>query len=165
MVAFAERCANKIELQRLVYYDIRERFGLSSQMTIRAISKVSEAYKRDKHDSATLPPAWRDGLRPAHLLASPAPDRASLLTLDGRVEVPFRFGAYARGCCNARAGRQICSTATDTFFLAITVDAPEPTPDAMTDDFVGVDLGIIKLATTSGRRVPEPLDRSQSTPM
>ena len=40
--------ANKIELQRLVYYDIRERFGLSSQMAIRAITKVSEAYKRDK---------------------------------------------------------------------------------------------------------------------
>ena len=42
-VAFAERCANKRELQKLVYYDIREQFGLSSQMTIRASSKVSEA--------------------------------------------------------------------------------------------------------------------------
>jgi predicted transposase len=42
--AFAERCANKIELQKLVYYDIRERFGLSAQMCIRAISKVVEAY-------------------------------------------------------------------------------------------------------------------------
>ena len=47
-VAFAHHLANKIELQKLVYYDIRQRFGLSSQMAIRAIAKVCEAYKRDK---------------------------------------------------------------------------------------------------------------------
>src|SRR5215469_128340 len=47
-VAFAQRSANKIELQKLVYYDIRERFGLSAQMCIRAIAKVAEAYKRDR---------------------------------------------------------------------------------------------------------------------
>jgi len=43
LVAFQERRANKIALQKLVYYAIREQFGLSSQMAIRAISKVSEA--------------------------------------------------------------------------------------------------------------------------
>ena len=55
-VAFRERCANKLALQRLVYYDIREQFDLSSQMTIRAISKVSEAYKRDKKVQPTFRP-------------------------------------------------------------------------------------------------------------
>jgi putative transposase len=55
-VAFQERCANKIALQRLVYYDIREQFGLSSPMTIRAISKVSEAYKRDKEKQPRFRP-------------------------------------------------------------------------------------------------------------
>ena len=28
VVAFRERCANKLALQRLVYYDMREQFGL-----------------------------------------------------------------------------------------------------------------------------------------
>ncbi len=42
---------HKLALQRLVYYDMREQFDLSWQMTIRAISKVSEAYKRDKRCS------------------------------------------------------------------------------------------------------------------
>ncbi len=37
---------------------------------------------------------------------------------------------------------------TKMFFLAVTVDAPEPTPDEPQDD-VGVDLGIITLAATS----------------
>src|SRR5262249_33994882 len=35
-----------------------------------------------------------------------------------------------------------------TFFLAITVDAPEPAPDE-TSAFLGVDLGVITLAATS----------------
>jgi transposase len=37
---------------------------------------------------------------------------------------------------------------TDTFFLAVTVDAPEPTPDEV-NDYLGVDLGVITLAATS----------------
>ena len=72
---------------------------------------------------------------------SPA-DRASLLTLDGRVEVPFRFGTYAEGMLQRTRGQADLLYRNDTFFLAITVDAPEPTPTD-TDDFVGVDLGII----------------------
>jgi len=36
----------------------------------------------------------------------------------------------------------------DTFFLAVTVDAPEPTPDEASD-YLGVDLGVITLAATS----------------
>jgi|GEM_PF-4760517 predicted transposase len=45
-VAFAHRLANKIELQKLVYYDICQQFGLSAQMAIGAITRVAEVYKR-----------------------------------------------------------------------------------------------------------------------
>src|SRR5262245_57958870 len=80
-----EHCsANKLRLQPLVYYDIRERFGLSSQMTIRAIAKVSEAYTRDR----SIKPMFRSqGATPydQRICSFPAPDRVSLLTLDGRV--------------------------------------------------------------------------------
>src|SRR5207253_1845740 len=55
-VAFHERLASKFALQKIVYYDMRARFGLSSQMTIRAISKVVEAYKRDKRIQPTFRP-------------------------------------------------------------------------------------------------------------
>src|SRR5258708_36119148 len=53
-VAFREHLANKIALQKIVYYAVRERFGLSSQMTVRAIAKVVEAYKRDKSIKPTF---------------------------------------------------------------------------------------------------------------
>ncbi|HEY7339460.1 MAG TPA: RNA-guided endonuclease TnpB family protein [Ktedonobacterales bacterium] len=146
-VAFAERCANKLALQRLVYYDIREQFGLSSQMTIRAISKVSEAYKRDKKVQPSFRPHGAM-VYDERILSFPRIDRASLLTLDGRVEVPFRFGAYAEGMLQRTRGQADLLFRNATFFLAITVDVPEPPPVA-SDDFLGVDLGIIQLATTS----------------
>mgnify|MGYP006894367001 CR=1 FL=1 len=41
------RTANTITLQRYVGYPIREKYGLSAQLTIRAISKATEAYKHD----------------------------------------------------------------------------------------------------------------------
>ena len=61
-VAFQERCANKLALQRLVYYDIRAQCALSSQMTIRAISKVQRSLQARPEETADVSPAWRAGL-------------------------------------------------------------------------------------------------------
>jgi putative transposase len=148
-VAFLQRVANKLALQPLVYYDVRERFGLSSQMAIRAIAKVSEAYKRDKR----VKPTFRTHGAMTYdqrICSFPSPDRVSLLTLDGRVIVPFRFGAYADGMLQQTRGQcdLLYRKRTHTFFLAITVDAPEPTPDEASD-YLGVDLGVMTLAATS----------------
>ncbi len=46
--AFARKTANKFVLRKLYYGSLRERFGLSAQMAVRAIGKVCEAYQRDK---------------------------------------------------------------------------------------------------------------------
>jgi hypothetical protein len=47
-IAFRECCANKIELQKLAYYEVRARFGLAAQLSISASSKTVDAYKRDR---------------------------------------------------------------------------------------------------------------------
>src|SRR5262247_2807383 len=93
VVAFREHSASKIDLQKLVYYDIRQRFGLSAQMCIRAIAKVAEVYKRDRN----IQPRFRPQGAMTYderILRFPRVDRVSLLTLEGRMEAPFRFGAY-----------------------------------------------------------------------
>jgi putative transposase len=148
-VAYEHHMANKIELQKLVYYAIRQQFGLSSQMAIRAIAKVAESYKRDK----TIKPHFRPHgamVYDERIYNFPTADRVSLLTLDGRVLVSFRFGAYAEGMLQRRRGQcdLLYRKSTATFFLAVTVDAPKPTPTD-TEDYLGVDLGVITLAATS----------------
>ncbi len=47
--ALKKRLANTFELQKMVYQSARIDFGLSSQLAIRAISKVVDSYKRDKN--------------------------------------------------------------------------------------------------------------------
>src|SRR5260221_7471767 len=80
--AFEHRIANKMELQQLVYYDIRQRFGLSAQMCIRAISKVAEAYKRDREKRPSFRPHGAMTYDEP-ILSFPREERAPLLTLHG----------------------------------------------------------------------------------
>src|SRR6266851_7574265 len=72
----------------------------------------------------------------------------SLLTLHGRVLVPFIVGGYQQARLNRIKGQADLVYRNGTFYLAVTLEVPTPTPDAPTDT-LGVDLGIINLATDS----------------
>src|SRR5439155_16999677 len=63
-VAFAEKSANKFELQKLVYGELRSTYKLPAQLAIRAISKASEAYKREKGIQPTFRPEGAMGYDP-----------------------------------------------------------------------------------------------------
>src|SRR5215210_3381590 len=93
--AFAARSANKVELQRRHYRELRDRFGLSAQMAVRCIAQVCEAYKRDK---AKRPRFRKHASMPfdQRMMSFKGVDRVSLLTLSGRVNVPFVMGKYQR---------------------------------------------------------------------
>src|SRR5216683_2616716 len=93
-IAWASKTANKFELQKLVYGELRTTYKLAAQLAIRCISKASEAYKRDKSIQPTFKPE----------------------------------GAIV--------------------YLAVTLEVPTPAPDETTDT-LGVDLGIVNLATDS----------------
>src|SRR5437773_4794157 len=146
-VAFAEQLANKFELQKLVYADSRKRYGLSSQLTIRAISKVVDSYKRDK----SIKPAFRrEGAvtYDERVMAFKGLTEVSLLTLQGRVLVPFRIGGYQQARLDSIKGQADLLYRNGIWYLAVTLDVPTPTPDEATET-LGVDLGIVNIATDS----------------
>jgi len=146
-VAFLERTANKFKLQKFVYQEARDRFGLSSQMAIRAIAKVCEAYKRDRR----ILPAFRPhGAMPydQRIYSLTGLDSASLLTVDGRVLLPMRFGQSQAAMLDRKRGQADLLYRDGEFYLSISVDVPEPVP-AESSEFLGVDLGIVNIATTS----------------
>ncbi|MEW6082865.1 MAG: hypothetical protein AB1576_14145 [Bacillota bacterium] len=89
--AFREHSANKIRLQKLVYYDIREQFGLPAQMGIRVISKTAEAYKRDKSKKPTFRPHGAI-VYDQRVLSWRGLNRVSILTLEGRQIIPIVLG-------------------------------------------------------------------------
>jgi putative transposase len=73
----------------------------------------------------------------------------SLLTLEGRILLPFILGSYQREGLALRKGQSDLVLRKDgKWFLLVSVDVPEGTPTPATD-FIGVDLGIANLATDS----------------
>ena len=148
-VAYAEQLANKFELQKLIYADIRNLYGLSSQLTIRAISKVVDSYKRDKSIKPTF---RREGAvtYDERVMALKGLTEVSLLTLHGRVLVPFRIGGYQQARLDAIKGQADLLYRNGVFYLAVTLDVPTPPLEEMTDT-LGIDLGIINLATSRAR--------------
>lgn len=150
-IAFEHRCANKVELQRLAYHQVRETFGLSAQMTIRALGKVVEVYKRDKGIRPEFRPHGAIVYDP-RILSWKGPDRVSLLTLDGREIMPWIAGAYHARHHGRLRGQADLVYRDGMFFLYVIVDVDTPEPFEPTG-FLGVDLGIKNLAVTSDGEV------------
>jgi len=53
-VAFTERCFHPVALHHLTYYDIRQRFNLHANYTVRARERVANAYKTLKANKQPL---------------------------------------------------------------------------------------------------------------
>ena len=145
--AFSLKTASKVLLQRAIYREIREQFGLSAQLTIRAISKVAEAYKRDR----SIKPTFKANgaiVYDQRILSWKGLDRVSILTLEGRQIIPIRIGAYQEARIDRKVRQSDLILRDRVFYLAVVVDAPETTPMTPVGT-LGVDLGVINLAVDS----------------
>ena len=145
--AFRLHTANKITLQKHVYYPIREKYGLSAQLTIRAIAKVAEAYKRDKSIQPTFKPESAI-VYDSRILSFVGLEAVSLMTLDGRIEVPMILGAYQKARSDRIRGQADLVYRNGTFYLYATLEVPASDP-IDPDGFLGIDLGIINIAVDS----------------
>jgi putative transposase len=146
-IAYEQRLASKFKLQRLLYYEVRQRFGLSAQLAIRAIAKVVEAYKRDKSQRI----AFRlDGavVYDERILSFQGLEAVSLTTLHGREVVPMQMGDYQRVQLHRAKGQADLIVIDGVFYLLVTIDSPAE-PPMVPERFLGVDLGIVNLATDS----------------
>jgi len=145
--AFEAKVANKFELQKMTYGELRTTYHLPAQLAIRAISKTTDVYKRDKSIQPSFKPEGAI-VYDERVMSFKGLTAVSLLTLSGRVLVPFRMGGYQESRLNAIKGQADLLSRNGTFYLAVTLDVPPPTPDETTDT-LGIDLGIINLATDS----------------
>ncbi len=146
-VAFAHKCANKVELQKLAYHNVRRDFGLSAQMTVRAIAKVCEVYKRDK----TVQPRFRPHgaiVYDQRILSWKGLDRVSILTLGGREVMPWVAGAYQRARLDRVRGQADLIYRDGAFYLYVVLDMGD-VPPGDPEGFLGVDLGIANIAADS----------------
>lgn len=150
-VAFESRTFGKIGLQKLVYYDVKDKFGLSAQMVVRAIGKVSESYKVDKkvqHEFRSRGAIQYDQRN----LTFKTMDSVSILTLEKREKINFVCGNYRELDLERVKGQADLVYRDNQFYLLIVCEVPEDEP-INSDKIIGIDLGIVNLATTSEGQV------------
>jgi len=145
--AYAAKVANKFELQKMCYGTLRAVYKLPAQLAIRAISKTTDTYKRDKSIQPTFKPEGAI-VYDERVMSFKGLTTVSLLTLSGRVLVPFRIGGYQESRLDQIKGQADLLYRKGVFYLAVTLDIPTPEPQETTDT-LSVDLGIIQLATDS----------------
>ena len=146
-VAFREQCASKFVLQKLVYDKVRKQFGLSAQLTIRAIAKVVEAYKRDKSKPCFFKPTGAV-VYDQRILSFKGLEAASILTLQGRLTVAMQMGDYQRVQFGRGHGQADLVLVDGVFYLLLVIETPTA-PLIDPKGFIGVDLGIVQIASDS----------------
>ncbi|MBA1335713.1 MAG: putative transposase [Firmicutes bacterium] len=148
-LSFEKRIFNKVKLQQECYYEVREKFKLSAQFVIRAISKVTESYKANKKALHTFKPTGAI-VYDQRLLSFKGLEHASILTMAGRILVPMIFGEYQKGVVDGRRirGQADLILVDGVFYLLVVVELPDGSPTD-TKDFLGVDFGIKNIAVDS----------------
>jgi IS605 OrfB family transposase len=149
-VAWAHHEFRRVRVHRLTYRDVRERFGLSSQLAVRAIGVVTDSYKADREVKHTFRPdaAVVYDERVMKLGAT----TVSLRTVTGRESIRWAGGGYQRN----RLAAAITIGQADLLYradkkrwrLAVAITLPD-VPHRDVADAIGVDQGIVNVATTS----------------
>jgi IS605 OrfB family transposase len=151
-VAWESRAFGKFALQKLCYQDVRDTFGLSAQMTIRALSKVGDAYKLDTKTKRTFRPtsaiAYDD-----RILSFALPDSSvSIWTLDKRQSISFVCGERQRALLPFQQGESDLAFVRGNWYLFATCEIEDP--DLIdVEGVLGIDLGVTNIATDSDGEV------------
>jgi IS605 OrfB family transposase len=134
------------------YFEIRSRFGLSAQMAVRSIGKAVETFKRGKKVCPIFKPHGAVTYD-ERILSFKGLDKVSLWALPGgRMIVPLIYGEYQKRRFDRIKGQVDLVYRDGNFFLYATVEIPDGSPVEV-NDFLGVDLGIVNVATDSdGKR-------------
>ena len=137
----------KFRIHRLTYYEVRERFGLSAQLTVRAIGKVADALNNRKGKRVAFKP---DGavVYDYHVMRFVGLGKVSLSTLSGRITIPIQMGSYQQRQFSRGKGQADLVLRDGVFYLLVSIETPEE-PPIDPERFVGVDLGIVTIAATS----------------
>jgi putative transposase len=146
--AWDSRTFGRVPLQKLVYYELRSRFGLSAQTTCLCVRKVADAYKLDKETPRTFKPTGSIAFDDRILRFVLDKRTISIWTVDGRQAMPFVCGERQVAMLQGQRGESDLVLRAGEFYLLATCDVDEPTiaPPA---DFLGVDLGVANILVDS----------------
>ena len=148
--AWGARVFSQFGIHKLTYYDIREAYpDLSSQIVIRCIAKVADAYKLDKKVQRTFQPLGSIAYDLRILRWYTEERRVSIWAIGGRLKhLPYKGGERQYELLKTQQGESNLCLIDGAFYLFATCEIDEPTP-ADVEDVLGVDFGIKNIAVDS----------------
>lgn len=159
-IAWDTRTFSRYTLHKRVYANVKERFSLSAQVVIRLLAKVADSYGFDKRAK-----------RRFRLLGAIAYDdrilrwkseEVSIWTVEKRKTIPFVCDKRTRDLLSSRRGESDLVYRGGKWFLCATVEVKVP-PSRTSEDWLGVDLGVVNIAADSDGEVhtSERVDKSR----
>jgi putative transposase len=149
-VAWHEQTFGQFMIHKLTYAETRATSGLSAQVVVRLIAKVADAYKLDKARLRRFAPLG--SLAYDDRILRYRTDEVSIWTVAGRQTIPFVCGQRQHALLAQRQGESDLVYRDGTWFLYATANVIEE-PLAEVSDMVGIDLGIVNIATDSDGRI------------
>jgi predicted transposase len=147
-IVYSSGNSSFIDLQKLLYYDIKEDFSLSAQMTLLCLNKTANDYHSphfcERHYKKNSAIPFDDRV----LTFFTHKKEISIWTINGRMKIPFAHGEKQRSLLEKRVGQSDLVFENNEFFLLVGYEEKEKSLDSP-QDFLGVDLGIKKLAVDS----------------
>lgn len=147
-----EKIANAVKLQTLCYYEVRARFGLSSNLAQQVCRRVAGSRKVAKQKHRPVK-AFKAGFvtYDARIFSFREKDwTVSLTTVDGRERFALAIGNYQVGALKGSNPKSatLVKRQDGSYYLQICLESEPPEPQA-SDDVLGVDLGRTDIAHTS----------------
>uniref|UniRef100_UPI0025E4DB78 RNA-guided endonuclease InsQ/TnpB family protein n=1 Tax=Methanohalobium sp. TaxID=2837493 RepID=UPI0025E4DB78 len=120
--------------------------------TVRAIAKVAESYSNDRK---TIHKFDKRGavVYDQRVLSFKNNDAVSILTLDGREKIGISHGKYRPFDISKIRGQADLIYEDGNFYLMLVMEVDEDEVKCYEDDVLGVDLGVVNIATTSDGEV------------
>lgn len=146
--AWENKTFRQFPLHKLTYYNVKEMFQLTAQVIVRCISKVADAYRVDRKTKRTFKPHGAIAFDNRILSYKLETKEVSIWTVDGRQRIPFSAGARQLELLSGQRGESDLCYVKGKFYLFAVCDVETPKPIDV-DGVLGVDLGIVNIASTS----------------
>jgi IS605 OrfB family transposase len=163
--AFDAGTFRTFDIHKNFYRATRAAFGLGAQCAIRCIAKVDDAYATQRaqirsHNLVCAPGTQRT-LAPItfkphsaqpfdarNLTYRQAEQRVSIWTVHGRMTIPYLIGEHHAELMRHQQGESDLAYVNGRFYLLACCEVPDE-PPVEPADALGIDLGIVNIATDS----------------
>lgn len=147
-----EKIVNAVKLQSLCYYEVRAKFGLSSNLAQQVCRKVAGSRKVAKQKNRPVK-KFKPGFvtYDARIFSFREKDwTVSLTTVDGRERFELAIGNYQRGMLKDTNPKSatLVKRQDGSYYIQICLESKPPEPQDG-DEVLGADLGRTDIAHTS----------------